>query len=285
MELGNIFDPIQWYDAAGRSLAPGYGSDGGQWTNLTPTAVASNPYGGGTTLRVGRAELGKFAWTNISGHAQPNMQASAAALLDIFCATPTANANFLKGRFDDGNQVNINTAPPRVLRALAAGVILTNDPNISSSNRYAIPSSAVDSFVRGVTNFRAKYPFYSASQLTFIGTSTNWPNTNDWPAGAVFTPAGLSGGNTNFLCDDAATEEWFSKIYALSKVQSRNFRIYVQAQLIKTRGTNTNAPNYLSYGAIGRRYYDILNQQNNNNQAGVITAPSCSMYLLRKVDY
>jgi len=75
-----------------------------------------------------------------------------------------------------------------------------------------------------------------------------------------------------------AAEEWFSKIYTLSKVQTRNYRIYVQAQLIRTRGTNTNV-SALSFGTIARRYYDVLNQQNDANP------PSCSTYLLRKVDY
>ena len=277
LELGNIFDPIQWYDAAGTSTSSGYGSDGGQWTNLTPTAVASNAYGGGTSLRIGRAELTKFAWTNVSGQPQPNMQASAAALLDLFCADTNTDAA-LSGRFDDGDQININTAPPRVLRALAAGIILTNDPALRPNPSYPIPATAVDAFVKGVTNFRAKYPFYSASQLTFIGTNANWPNTNDWPAGAVFTTNGMGFSEGN----DAAIEEWFSKIYALSKVNSRNYRIYVQAQLIRTRGTNTNSANYLALGAIGRRYYDVLNQQNNS---AANAAPSCSVYLLRKVDY
>lgn len=277
LELGNIFDPIQWFDSRGIGATNGYGSDGGQWTNLTPTAVASNVYGGGTSLRVGRAELGKFAWTNVSGQTQPNMQASAAALLDLLCADPNTNAA-LSGRFDDGDQININTAPPKVLRALAAGIILTNDSALLPRPSYPIPTTAVNAFVQGVTNFRAKYPFYSASQLTFIGTNADWPNTNSWPAGAVFTPSGMGITEGN----DAAVEEWFSKIYALSKVQTRNYRIYVQAQLIKTRGTNTNSNTYLSYGSVARRYYDVLNQQNNPNPG---TNPSCSSYLLRKVDY
>jgi len=276
VELGNIFDPIQWFDTAGKGSSSGYGNDGGQWTNLTPAAVASNAYGGGTSLRIGRAELTKFAWTNVSGQPQPNMQASAAALLDLFCATPTTPA-YLSGRFDDGNQININTAPPRVLRALAAGVVLSNDPAMKPSNNFSISSNAVNAFVQGVTNFRARYPFYSPSQLTFIGTATNWPNTANWPAGAVFT-AQVAGTNTTPEWNDSATEEWFSKIYALSKVQSRNFRIYVQAQLIKTRGTNTNA-NTLIYSTIARRYYDVFNQQSSGSP------PSCSMFLLRKVDY
>ena len=141
------------------------------------------------------------------------------------------------------------------------------------TTNFTIPATAISNFVKGVTNFRARYPFYSPSQLTFIGVDPNWPNTNSWPSNAVFTPA-VAGGGAATEWNDAATEEWFSRIYGLSKVQSRNFRIYVQAQLIKKQGTN-----YVPSSVIGRRYYDYYNQQNNENP------PSCSVYLLRKVDY
>jgi len=271
-ELGNVFDPMQWKPPATFTANTNYYNCS---INQTWTNTGGEMHGGGNTLRIGRPEHSRFAWTNVSGQAQPNMQASAVALLDIFCVDNNTDDNII-GRFDDGNQININTAPPRVLRALASGVILTNDP----ATNIKIPTTAIDAFVKGVTNFRAKYPFYSASQLMFIGTNNNWPNTNTWPAGAVFSADVVRGTNTsaNFQWSDAAAEEWFSKIYALSKVQSRNYRIYVQAQLIRTKGTNTNVST-LSFGTIAHRYYDVLNQQNNNNP------PNCSMYLLRKVDY
>jgi len=273
IELGNIYDPMQWGDQAGSGVA----GQPGLWTNLTSSATNDSRFGGRNTLRIGRPEHSRFAWTNVSGQAQPNMQASAAALLDIFCADTSTDPNIL-GRFDDGNQININTAPPRVLRALAAGVVLKSDPAMKPSNNYLIPTNAIDAFVKGVTNFRAKYPFYSPSQLMFIGTDAAWPNTNTWPSGAVFSADVVQGTNAIFEWNDAAAEEWFSKIYALSKVQTRNYRIYVQAQIIRTKGTNTNV-SALSFGTIARRYYDVLNQQNNGNP------PNCSMYLLRKVDY
>jgi hypothetical protein len=273
MELGNVFDPIQWGDPSN----PFHPRDTAAWMGLSNSATPFSGACGRTSLRIGRPEHQRFAWTNVSGQAQPNMQASAVALLDIFCVDTNTDANIL-GRFDDGNQININTAPPRVLRALAAGVILKSDLEMKPSNNYSIPTNAINAFVKGVTNFRAKYPFYSASQLMFIGTNAGWPNTNTWPAGAVFSADVVKGTSSNFEWNDAAAEEWFSKIYALSKVQSRNYRIYVQAQLIRTRGTNTNVL-ALSFGTVARRYYDVLNQQNNGNP------PNCSMYLLRKVDY
>ena len=273
MELGNIFDPLQWGDPKN----PFHPRDTAAWIGLSNSATPFSGACGRTSLRIGRPEHQRFAWTNVSGQAQPNMQASAVALLDIFCVDTNTDAS-ISGRFDDGNQININTAPPRVLRALAAGVILNSDQAMKPSNNYSIPSNAITAFVTGVTNFRAKYPFYSASQLAFIGTDAAWPNTNTWPAGAVFSTNVVKGNSSNFEWNDVAAEEWFSKIYALSKVQSRNYRIYVQAQLIRTRGTNTNVSG-LSFGTVARRYYDVLNQQNNGNP------PNCSIYLLRKVDY
>lgn len=249
-ELGNIFDPIQWFDPNGRGSSSGYGNDGGQWTNLTPTAVASNVYGGGTSLRIGRAELGKFAWSNItvsgSNVPVPNMQASAAALLDLFCTATN---------YDDGGKINLNTAPPRVLKALAYGIMHSSDAAIlpASLKTNGVPTAAVDAFVKGVTNFRAQYPFLSPSQLGFIWTSGSLPNTNNWPSGSVF-------GNTSVVpateWDDSAAEEWFGKIYGLSKVGSRNWRVYCVAQLLNTNGT--------AKGGIVRRYFDLVARQNNN---------------------
>ncbi|NBT49780.1 MAG: hypothetical protein EBT07_18590, partial [Actinobacteria bacterium] len=106
LEMGNIYDPMQWGDQAGSGIA----NQPGLWTNLTFSATNDSRFGGRNTLRIGRPEFSLFAWTNVSGQAQPNMQASAAALLDIFCADTNTDANIL-GRFDDGNQINLNTAP------------------------------------------------------------------------------------------------------------------------------------------------------------------------------
>ena len=141
MELGNIFDPLQWGDPKN----PFHPRDTAAWIGLSNSATPFSGACGRTTLRIGRPEHQRFTWTNVSGQAQPNMQASAAALLDIFCADTSTDAN-ISGRFDDGNQININTAPPRVLRALAAGIILTNDPAMKPSNNYLIPSNAITAF-------------------------------------------------------------------------------------------------------------------------------------------
>jgi hypothetical protein len=144
-----------------------------------------------------------------------------------------------------------------------------------------------EAFAQGVMRFRAKYPFYSPSQLAFIGTDTNWPNTATWPSNAVF-------GNTNKIAivtnsvnssafatnnvtewNDQAAEEWFSKIYGLSTTLSRNYRCYVIAQLVNSNKVPT--------GPVVRKYYDMATRQ--NNDISTTNLPSTSTLNLYEAPY
>jgi hypothetical protein len=268
VELGNIFDPIQWFDSGGIGATTGYGSDGGQWINLTPTAVASNAYGGGTSLRVGRAELGKFAFTNFAGNstpAIPNMGGSSAALLDLFCVS---NGNTGGGPFRTGGKINLNTAPAPVLRALAGGIYLRSDPALlAGGTNFSVPPAMAEAFAQGVMRFRSQYPFLTPSHLTFIGTDPAWPNTNSWPNNSVFgniNTISLVTNSANSLTttslgvtewNDQAAEEWFSKIYNLSTVQSDNYRAYIVAQLVDSN----SAP----ISPVVRKYVQFFARPNN----------------------
>jgi len=262
-ELGNIFDPIQWAPPATSALTNYANFDiptGNTWT-------ANTLYGGGSTLRIGRPEHSRFAWTNVAGStvATPNMQMSAAALLDLFCTTT---------QFDESGKINLNTAPAPVLRALAGGIYLRSDPALSPrGTNFSVPPEMAEAFAQGVMRFRAKYPFHSPSQLAFIGTDPTWPNTNTWPSGAVFgnttdirltTPVpGYSGtairniGVTSW--NDQAAEEWFSKIFNLSTTYSRNFRVYVIAQ----KATNQGGTN-IGVGPVVRKYYNVITRCNDD---------------------
>jgi hypothetical protein len=245
--------------------------------NLTTNATITNFSGscGRNTLRIGRAEHARFAFTNFGGSANanstaiPNMGLSAAALLDIFCIT---------NNFDTGGRVNLNTAPAPVLRALALGINLKSDLALKAgsgvNNNYPVPNSMAEAFAQGVMRFRAKYPFLTPSHLAFIGTDPSWPNTTTWPSNSVF-------GNTNIITltnipgslassanigvsewNDQAAEEWFSKIYQLSTVQSFNYRAYVVAQLVGT--------NLMPKGSMARKYYHLYlrNNSTTNISAG-----------------
>ena len=241
-ELGNIFDPIQWGDPNN----PFHPRDTAAWMGLSNSATPFSGACGRTTLRIGRPEHPRFAFTNLGAASDlpvPNMGQSAAALLDIFCTTNAA---------DDGGKININTAPRHVLAALAGGITLKSDLAKGGSE---VPTNMVTAFTNGVVKFREAYPFYSPSQLAFISsnyaTTNGW--TNDWNRSAVFstnTGCGLTGISE---LNDQGMEEWFSKIYGLSSVQSRNFRVYVYAQMVNS--------NNVPYGRIMRKYYHVFAEQ------------------------
>ena len=285
-ELGRIFDPMQWQTAI--SMTPS-NPQAVNPTNITSSSLPDYQQGGGNTLRIGRAEHQLFAFTNMYGNSSPwipNMAQSAVALLDLFCLTNGPDVN--QGPHSlGGGKINLNTAPAPVLRALAGGVLLTNDP-VQTPVNHPIPPGMAEAFAQGVMRFRSKYPFLTPSHLAFIGTDTNWPNTTTWPSNAVFgntNSIALSITNGNTLSttklnvtewNDEAAEEWFSKIYSLSSCQSHNYRIYVVAQLVATNSSGATNP----VGPLMKKYYQVYMRHgsavtgvtNNNTYSGnVIT--------------
>jgi hypothetical protein len=259
-ELGGVFDPMQWAD-------PSLGVWRGKWTNLSTSGVSNNAYGGGTTLRIGRPEHSPFAFVKLKAtdtYPVPNMGQSAVALLDIFSVSDS---------HDNGGRINLNTAPAPVLRALAGGVTLTNDAGMKPSSTLAITNRMTEAFAQGVMRYRSINPFLSPSQLAFIATDYGITNgtdhwTNAWPKNAVFgntnptialdtnAPGNTLGTNASIgvsAWNDQASEEWFSKIYNLSTVQSWNYRTYVVAQLVNTNGLPTG-PSMRKYSLMYIRY-------------------------------
>jgi len=216
LELGNIYDPMQWADQAGSGIA----NQPGIWTNLTASATADARFGGRNTLRIGRWEFSKFT----------NNGTRASQLLDIFAIAPSGSpvvVNSVPGR------INLNTADTNALRALAAGVFHNADPGLlPSGTNFVVPVAAVDAFVSAVTNRIAQRPFLSAAELT---TLTNATTGAAWPASAIFGNA-TAGGVAEW--NDAAAEEWFAKIYPLATVRSRNFLVYAVGQTLNPWLTN-----------------------------------------------
>ena len=276
-ELGNIFDPVQW-SFSSTAVKPG----GSIPANAVPTGPATRR-GGGNTLRIGRAEHPLFAFTKLGGGAYPvpNMGRSAAALLDLFSTSDS---------YDNGGRINLNTAPAPVLRALAGGVTLTNDVAMTPSSTLAIPNRMTEAFAQGVMRYRSIYPFLSPSQLAFIATDYGITNpttshwTNTWPKNAVFgntnptialdinapgnDPSWATASNGVTAWNDQAAEEWFSKIYNLSTVQSWNYRTYVVAQLVNTNG--------LPIGPSMRKYSLMYIRYNGSFSAGISAGPFVS---------
>jgi hypothetical protein len=236
-ELGNIFDPMQWMKNR-ITTRP-------QWVNydVDTGAAAHSMYGGGQTLRIGRPEHSRFAFTNLGGGGNPvpSLGTSAAGLMDLFCATNVYNW---------AGKININTAPPPVLAALAGGITLSRDANKIG---FTTNTNMINRFTNGVMRFRDMYPFITPSQLSFISENhgePSWTDGNNWPNYAVFGTNSLGGGLAGVTSiNDEGREEWFSKIYNLTCVQSYNYRIYVVAQLTDTNGNPK--------GAMMRKYYQI----------------------------
>jgi hypothetical protein len=284
MELGNIFDPIQW----GNPINPFYPLDTASWMELNATATNFDGACGRNSLRIGRAEHQRFAFTNMYGNSVPsipNMGMSAAALLDLFCLTngsSVGGSTYTLG----GGKINLNTAPAPVLRALAGGIRQSNDLAQVPGN-YAIPPAMAEAFAQGVMRFRSKYPFLTPSHLSFIGTDPTWPNTNNWPTNAVFgntnsitlsTAPGNTFGSTARMnmteWNDEAAEEWFSKIYALSSCQSHNYRIYVVAQLVATNSAGQINP----MSPLVKKYYQVFFQNGSAVSAPTKWPPTTSTY-------
>jgi len=236
-ELGNIFDPMQWMkNFQTRSEWVNYDLDVGG------NAAAHSMYGGGQTLRIGRPEHSRFAFTNLvaGGNAVPSLGTSAAGLLDLFCVSNTYNW---------AGKININTAPPPVLAALAGGITLTKNPMVGATTN----TNMINRFTNGVMRFRDMYPFITPSQLSFISENHGepyWTDGKNWPNYAVFGTNSDGGGLAGVTSiNDESREEWFSKIYNLTCVQSFNYRIYVVAQLTDTNGNPK--------GAMMRKYYQL----------------------------
>ena len=222
-ELGNLYDPAQWNYS-------GYPSNSIPADTVTDAADSS--YGGGISLRIGKAEHPKFT----------NDGTRASQLLDLFAAGPPSTAG---GRVRPltsvtnrvAGKINLNTATTNTLRALAAGVYHTNDSfMLPDGANFVVPAGGVDAFITGVTNFRSQRPFLSTSQLNDIATSTN---SSAYPESAVFGNRTF-GTSNNFVTywNDAAAEEWFAKVYPLATVRSRNFLVHVIGQ---SMSTNTNS--------------------------------------------
>jgi hypothetical protein len=231
-ELGNIFDPIQFGDPSN----PFHPSDSAAWMNLTRATTVTNFNGacGRNTLRIGRAEHGRFA-TNGTWAVQ---------LLDLFAAgtNPTGPVvNRVPGR------ININTAGTNALRALVAGVMNSTDPALlPGGTNFVTRLSAVNFLVNGATNYRAQKPFLAPSQLATVMTNTNQAQ---WPTNSIFGNFGPTIPNsTNYYgnsavgqvsaWNDLAAEEWFSRVFQLATVRSRNFLVYVVGEALQTNGTS-----------------------------------------------
>jgi hypothetical protein len=223
-ELSYIYDPAQWNPL---TSAPGSAAAvNSTWQNTWKNnfSGADGTYDSHSTLRIGRPEHKSF---DVDG-------SRAWQLLDIFSAgDPSPNGNPatpspLSNQISTRGKININTASTEVLRALGAGIRIGNlnsadvDQAIQPSTVYGPETTkAADIFATNVSTARQQHPFISTAQLANLKGSNGesfFGNPDQWP----------SNGPTEW--NDAASEQYFAKIYNFTTVRSRNFRIFVTGQ-------------------------------------------------------
>jgi type II secretory pathway pseudopilin PulG len=214
-ELGRIYDPIQWKPAG---FPPLDRADfEAKWkTAWKSDMVADADYGCASTLRIGSPEFKNF----------DTEDARAARLLDLFSVT---------GRSTTRGLVNLNTANRESLRALAAGIKIGSN-NIDTAitpatvhgprNTPATPVEA-DKFADTVIKNR---PFLALSKLSGIATDLADRNTLFFGNESQWSQDGPTEWN------DSAHEDYFARIFNLSTVRSRNFRVFVTGQALDKNG-------------------------------------------------
>lgn len=148
-ELGHIFDPIMWDPNGGpdefnEATYADYAN-----VRTQGRASASHRYGGGHTLRIGRAEHDRFR-ADYSAFPTPgrpaNRSLSATTLLDLFhCGIPhsTDEAQRLGDFVRIDGHVNLNTATRDTLRTLVAGRLVM-DPQLKLRSQDGAPNTPVE---------------------------------------------------------------------------------------------------------------------------------------------
>ena len=253
-ELGRVFDPIMYAPL----FASGAETNRLRRDGKMPAAGASWPdaikgqdsgfYGGGNTLRIGRPEHPAF---DVSG--QPGLHA--AQLLDLFHAGLSRSENAaeregpvvrIKGH------LNLNTASLDSLRALAAGTLMM-DPRLArrtSDDHLGAPSMApptallslsaptasheADRIARAIVGSR---PFASGAGLAL---------SRDTAGKAVFGNRALYPDDTKIEWTDSAAEEVFARVYEGGTVRSRNFRVWIVAQVVAPSKVSGAKPEVLA---------------------------------------
>ena len=239
-ELGNVFDPALWsYTIPATNGIP---------SNAISGVNAGAGYGGGISLRIGRPEHPKF---DIPG-------ARASQLLDLLGVDPGATNQLVKPQLVSG-KININTAGTNALRALVAGIQLQRDL-AAGTNLPPMTGGVVGKwFADAVIARRSTAPFLSVAELCSVTNSLGkiFGNLNQWTSAKP--PATFQ---------DAALEELFAKMYDLTSVKSRSFRIIVVGQTLNEQGKVV---------ATGTKEFQVvLNPQ--RDPAGAITNQSIQTF-------
>lgn len=236
-EIGHIFDPIQWRPSNFSTKPTSSAEVATVWRDAWKNDLVSDGnYGDASTLRIGSPEFKTF----------DTDESRAARLLDLFSTNDRVNTKGL---------VNLNTASREVLRTLGAGIQMGQDPGIVPITVFG-PTDSIqaDKFADAVI---ASRPFLSTSQLSGIlqtptdATSKFFGNASRWTAGAP----------TEWT--DSAREEYFSRMFNLTSIRSRNFRVFVTGQSLDKNENVLSTVN---------RVYQVFLSPTRDDTSGAITS-------------
>ncbi len=247
-ELGRTYDPVMWQPAFAKqdgSLISGdtnsllkdgllAGTQPG-YPEVTVPSTASTSFGGGNTLRVGRGEHPKFKKQGDGLHA--------AHLLDLFHAgkgTSKSDDEAEGDLVDMRGAVNLNTATPDAIRALAAGMLkqdprllLVTSKNHSAAPLMAPPTSGLELGTPKQTKVADKIADAIVRSRPFA-CAADIANAHDSQDRPVFGNREMYDQGTNIQWSDSAAEEVFARVYEASTLRSRNFRVWVIGQAVYT---------------------------------------------------
>lgn len=273
-ELSYVYDPFQWNPFATTPTTTTAVDAGWQntWKNKfknfpTPKTGDDDTYGSHSTFRIGRPEHKSFD--------QPGTRAW--QLMDIFSVGDPANTGPSGGtstQISTRGKININTAGQEVLRTLGAGIKIGNlntgdvDQAIQPSTVYGpmtTNGTAADIFAANVITQRQKQPFISTSQLAALPGSNGEPffgNPDQWP------------NNGPIEWNDAASEQYFAKVYNFTTVRSRNFRVFVTGQYIDPNSNDPYTGQPPRVIATANKIYEVFLKPTRNS-TGAITDQTC----------
>ncbi len=277
-ELGRIYDPLMWKTSLPTAANL-------PWGDVENASESSGDYGGGNTLRIGRADHPRFRST-------PDMDAH--RLLDLFHAGISTSEDAGKREGPTtlvAGHVNLNTANRDVLRALAIGA-MTMDPKISmrTSEAHAIPNlmappvspmkftaqeinNQANQIADAILLTRKNKPFASPSEIANARGSDGKP---------VFGNKELLPNGSKVHLSDSASEECFARIYESTTTRSRNFRIWIVAQAISPSTTITENPEIL---AEVRRSFTVFADPGPRKPDGSIDSKQSKLKILHENDF
>ena len=296
-EMGRAYDPIMWepvFDNRSDTLRLQTGqmpSSQDRWPSVAVDSTLSPDYGGGNTLRIGRAEHPKFEVPDDSGaDLEPGWHA--AHLLDLFHVgkpKSTDESEREGGLVTIDGHVNVNTASAEAIRALVIGN-LAQDPYLSrqlskghSTRGLMAPPTrqidlgtpardkAGDVIAEAIIRNR---PFASAAELASI---------EDLSGEKIFGNREMYDLGTEIQWTDSAAEELYARIYESSTLRSRNFRVWVVGQAIVPQAkSSSNEPVVL---AESRKVFNLFADPGTRDEDGEIKKDDYKPTVIHENDF